>query len=85
MTSFLKGHTLWQYITGEKVAPIQKHTEDIDAFEKRLDEWDSNNHKIISWITNTFVTSIGLLLGKYATAQKVWDFLARRYIPTDLS
>ena len=85
MRSFLKGRKLWRYITGDFQLPVQDEKEDKSKFESRLDDWDSNNHRIITWITNTSISSINMAFGRYETAKEVWDFLAARYASGDLA
>lgn len=48
--------------------------------KKELDEWDTDNSKIITWIANSSSVSISTQLGKFETTEQVWDFLARRYV-----
>ena len=63
MRSFLKGRKLWRYVTGDFQLPVQDEKEDKSKFESRLDDWDSNNHRIITWITNTSISSINMAFG----------------------
>ena len=75
MSSFLKGRKLWRYVTGNITEPVQATGEDATKFAERLEDWDSKNHQIITWIYNTCVRSISLQFGRFSTAKSLWDFL----------
>lgn len=79
MRSFLKGSKLWLYVTGDLEQPIKDPDESQDTFESRFEDWDSNNHKIITWFRNSSIPSIGMLLGSLDTAKAAWDKLAIHY------
>jgi hypothetical protein len=83
MSSFLKGRKLWRYITGDKTKPTLHDNESADAFASRLDDWDSDNHKIITWVSNTVSSSIAMEFGKFDTAKEVWEHLRKRYVAPD--
>ncbi|PSR91122.1 Enhancer of mRNA-decapping protein [Actinidia chinensis var. chinensis] len=85
MSSFLKGRKLWRYVTGDIKAPTQGAAETSTEFIVRLEEWDSKNHQIITWIRNTSIPSISLQFGRFDTAHTIWDFLATRYTTADLA
>ena len=70
MSSFLKGRRLWRYVTGEITKPTKQGNEDETKFYERLEEWDSKNHQILTWIRNTTIPSIKLQFGQFETAQK---------------
>jgi hypothetical protein len=44
MRSFLKGHKLWLYVTGEVKKPVKGASESDEAFTTRLIDWDSKHH-----------------------------------------
>ena len=71
MISFLKERKLWRYVTGDIPQPTRKADETDEAFAARLDDWDSNNHKIITWILNMSSINIAIEFGKYETVKKV--------------
>ncbi|XP_038705337.1 uncharacterized protein LOC120001138 [Tripterygium wilfordii] len=83
MTSFLKGRRLWRYITVDITKPKPKDKEPADP--EKLEEWDSKNHQIITWIRNTCTHSISLQFGRFSTAQSLWAFLEQRYTTSDLA
>ena len=83
MIIFLKGRKPWRYVTGDIPQPIRKADETDEALAARLDDWDSNNHKIITWISNTSSINIAMEFDKYETAKEVWDHLCARYIAPD--
>ncbi|KAF7124254.1 hypothetical protein RHSIM_Rhsim12G0049700 [Rhododendron simsii] len=89
MSSFLKGKKLWHVITGEVIKPTRGATESQDKYGERLEEWDSKNHQIITWIRNTSVTSISLQFGRFQDAEfptkEIWEFLKERYSTTGLA
>ncbi|KAG5545529.1 hypothetical protein RHGRI_017883 [Rhododendron griersonianum] len=89
MSSFLKGKKLWRVITGEVIKPTRGATESQDKYGERLEEWDSKNHQIITWIRNTSVTSINLQFGRFqdaeSPAKEIWEFLKERYNTTGLA
>ena len=92
MTVFLKCRKLWRYVTGSIPKPVlnpkskataaeesSKTAVTIDDYEKRLEEWESIQSKILSWFINTFIPSIHNLLPRLETAEAAWKFLANRY------
>ena len=83
--SFLKGRKLWRYAVGEMKKPAKEDSKTTSKFEARHDDWNSNNHKIITWITNTSVPSINMSFGRFETAKELWDFLFARYASGDLA
>ncbi|GFY89916.1 hypothetical protein Acr_07g0001130 [Actinidia rufa] len=85
MSNFLKGRKLWRYVTGDIKAPTQGAAETPTEFIARLEEWDSKNHQIITWIRNTSIPSISLQFGRFDTAHTIWDFLSTRYTTADLA
>lgn len=89
MLSFLKGKKLWRVITGDIVKPVKVETETQVKLDERLDDWDSKNHQIITWIRNTSVTSISLQFGRFQNgdqpAKATWDFLKDWYSTTGLA
>ncbi|KAF7126447.1 hypothetical protein RHSIM_Rhsim11G0068500 [Rhododendron simsii] len=89
MTSFLKGKKLWRIITGDVIKPVKATEENQSKYEERLEDWDSKNHQVVTWIRNTSVTSISLQFGRFqnqnAPAKAIWDFLKDRYQSTGLS
>jgi hypothetical protein len=58
MRSFLKGHRLWRYVTGEIQAPVRSKDEEDTKFADRLEDWDCKNHQIITWFRHSTVPSI---------------------------
>ena len=85
MCGFLKGRRLWRYVTGDKKCPTIGADEDQEAFAEKLEEWDSQNHQIITWCRNTSTPSIHLQFGRFKNAKEVWDHLKQRYTISDLS
>ena len=92
MTVFLKGLKSWRHVTGSIPKPVPKPTSKataaeessktavtIDDYEKRLEEWESIQSKILSWFINTFIPSIHNLLPCLETVEVAWKFLADRY------
>jgi len=92
MTIFLKGCKLWRYVTSSIPKPIpnpkskataaedaSKTAVTADDYEKRLEEWESIQSKILSWFINTSIPSIHNLLPRLETGKAVWKFLADRY------
>ena len=83
--NFLHSCKLWKYITTHVTALVASDGKSSEQFAARFEEWDSDNHQIITWITNTSVPAINRLFRCFDTAKGVWDFLADRYTTTDLS
>jgi hypothetical protein len=54
-------------------------------FANRLEDWDSNNHQIITWFRNTSIPAIHIQSAYYDSAKEIWDFLANRYQTTRLA
>uniref|UniRef100_A0A2N9HVC5 CCHC-type domain-containing protein n=1 Tax=Fagus sylvatica TaxID=28930 RepID=A0A2N9HVC5_FAGSY len=85
MHSFLKGHRLWRYVTGEIQAPVRSKDEDDTKFADRLEDWDCKNHQIITWFRHSTVSSIHQQFGHYENAKDVWDLLSHHYTTAGLS
>ncbi|GFY94909.1 hypothetical protein Acr_10g0002940 [Actinidia rufa] len=89
MQRFLRAIKLWKYITGDAQSPHFFETDDDDddtlhiQYQSQLEDWDSVNSKIITWFSNTSVSSIHLLFTPFETAKEVWDYLAERYSSVD--
>ena len=85
MFSFLKGHRLWRYVTGEILAPVCSKDEDNMKFTDCLEDWDYKNHRIITWFRHFTVLTIHQQFGRYDNANDVWDLLSRHYTTAGLS
>ncbi|GFZ21423.1 hypothetical protein Acr_29g0005850 [Actinidia rufa] len=79
MSSFLKERKLWRYVTGDIESPVQGVAETPTEYIECLEEWNSKNHQIITWIRNTSIPSISLQFERFDTAYAIWNFLATRY------
>ena len=61
------------------------------TYEDRLEDWDSKNYQIITWLRNTYVTSISSQFGCFqlafvtTLAKDIWDFLKEHYQTTSLA
>ncbi|PSR86009.1 Maturase [Actinidia chinensis var. chinensis] len=88
MQRFLRARKFWKYITGDAQPPHFSETDDDDdalhiQYQSQLEDWDSVNSKIITWFSNTSVSSIHSLFTTFETAKEVWDYLAERYFSVD--
>ncbi|GFS42201.1 leucine-rich repeat receptor-like protein kinase family protein [Actinidia rufa] len=68
--------------------PIFSETDDDNdtlhiQYQTHLEYWDSVNSKIITWFSNTSVSSIHSLFTPFKTAKEVCDYLAERYSSVD--
>ncbi|GFZ19767.1 hypothetical protein Acr_28g0004720 [Actinidia rufa] len=85
--AFLRARKLWKYITGDAQPSHFSETDDDDAlhiqYQSQLEDWDSVNSKIITWFSNTSVSSIHSLFTPFETAKEVWDYLAEQYSLVD--
>ena len=71
MTIYLKEKMLWKYVTGERTRPIRAADDSEEKYSEKLEKWESQNNKIIFWISNTVVASIAIEFHKYNTAKEV--------------
>ncbi|KAI3681339.1 hypothetical protein L6452_36130 [Arctium lappa] len=88
MTILLKSHELYTYVTGASKIPVQAATENAENavdFAKRMNEWDINNARILSFINPSTTPEINQQFLGYVTAKSLWDFLAKRYTSSGLS
>jgi hypothetical protein len=85
MSRWLKGHCLWEYVSGKESQPVAGIAETATAFSTRLRTWKSIHYRIISWFSNTCVVSISMTFGNLDNAKDVWDMLAQRYNTIDLA
>ena len=60
MKSFLIGRKLWRIVTGDITKPTaqDKDKEGDNKFIERLEDCDSKNHQIITWLGNTSIPAI---------------------------
>ena len=58
MRSYLKGRKLWLYVSGDRpiLEKVDKETNFVYAI--RIEDWESVNHHIITWLRNTSIPSI---------------------------
>ncbi|XP_074559550.1 uncharacterized protein LOC141815501 [Curcuma longa] len=90
MKSFLIGKKLWRYVTGDFTVPVRPvgtpttppTTKEIDDYRMAIDDWDSKNHTILTWIRNTSSRNIQIQLRRMDTAKKAWDYLENRFQAT---
>ncbi|OAY84916.1 Pheophytinase, chloroplastic [Ananas comosus] len=78
--NFLKGRKLRRYVIGDITEPVCETNEVDGAYKLRIEEWDNNNHKVISWFDNTSIKSIRQQFGKFDTAKEVVNFLLHWWI-----
>ncbi|XP_026459500.1 uncharacterized protein LOC113360178 [Papaver somniferum] len=80
MRSFLKGKSMWKYIDGKEKCPKSRSsTQGKEGPTKDpMEEWEINNHKILTWIGNTVITSISMLLTSFDVAKEAWYSLEKR-------
>ena len=67
---------MWVYVSRTFVKPVDSEDE---KYTEQLDVWEACNSKIITWINNSVLQSIGIQLAKYEAAKEVWDHLERLY------
>ena len=79
ISSYLKGHKLWRYVSGVRTIPVKEEKESDAAYDLRLEEWESSNHQIITWFRNTSIPSIIDEFCNLDLAKEVWDLLETRY------
>ncbi|KAL0544483.1 hypothetical protein IC582_019599 [Cucumis melo] len=79
MKSFLIGRKLWRIVTGDITKPTKQDKEDDSKFIKRLEEWDSKNHQIITWLSNTSIPVIHTQFDAFENAKELWVFLSTRF------
>ncbi|GAV71265.1 hypothetical protein CFOL_v3_14759 [Cephalotus follicularis] len=85
MKSFLKWRKLWHIVTGDKPTPVKREDESDESFADCLEEWDSAYPRILTWSTNTSISSVNMLFGRFDLTEEVCDFLASRYASADLA
>ena len=79
--NFLIGKNLWGYVIGTCVKPKNPN----ENYTAKLDTWEANNSKIITWINNSIEHSIGECLAKYEMEKEVWDHLQRLYTQSNFA
>ncbi|GFS40252.1 hypothetical protein Acr_00g0067400 [Actinidia rufa] len=89
MQRFLRARKLWKHITGAEqplhFSETNEDDEDYDSrhdkYQSQLEEWDSVNSKIITWFSNTSISSIHSLFTPFEAAKEA-SFLYRHHLPT---
>ncbi|KAA0050252.1 Copia protein [Cucumis melo var. makuwa] len=66
-------------LDGDIVKPTKQDKEDHGKFIERLEEWDSKNHQIITWLSNTSIPAIHIQFDAFENAKELWDFLSTRF------
>ncbi|KAL0559351.1 hypothetical protein IC582_003960 [Cucumis melo] len=79
MKSFLIGRKLWRIVTGDITKLTKQDKEDDSKFIERLEEWDSKNHQIITWLSNTSIPVIHTQFDAFENAKELWNFLSTRF------
>ena len=79
MRSYLKGRKLWLYVSGDRPIPEKVDKETNSTYAIRIEDWESANHHIITWLCNTSIPSIVDEFGNTDIAKEVWDLLATLY------
>ena len=93
MKSFLIGKKRWRIVTGDILPPARPvgaagadpTAKDLEAYGEKLEDWDSKNHQILTWVRNTSIPAIQVQLASFDNAKKAWDFLATRFQSTGLA
>jgi len=70
MKSFLISRKLWRILTADIAKPIREDKETATKFVDLLEDWDSKNHHIITWLRNTSVPYIHIQFSKYDSAKE---------------
>ncbi|GFY89852.1 hypothetical protein Acr_07g0000490 [Actinidia rufa] len=89
MQRFLRVRKFWKYITRDAQPPHFFETDDDDddnlhaQYQSQLKDWGNVNSKIITWFSNTSVSSIHSLFTPLETSKEVWDYLAEWYSSID--
>ena len=79
MRSYLKGRKLWLYVSSDHPIPEQVDKETDSTYAIRIEDWESDNHHIITWFHNTSIPSIVDEFGNIDIAKEVWDLLVTQY------
>ena len=82
MKNFLRWKNMWSIVTGSRAKPADDKAAN---YATLLDSWETDNSKIITWINNSVIQSIGTQLAKYDTAKEVWDHLDRLYTQSNFA
>jgi len=64
-------------VTRDICKPIQGKYKDGGNICERLEDWDSKNHQILTWIRNTSIHLIKIQFARFDTTQGIWDLLAK--------
>ncbi|CAA2998691.1 gag-pol poly [Olea europaea subsp. europaea] len=81
MKNFLKGKRLWGYVSRTVVKP--KNT--AKNYVTEMDNWESNNAKILIWIHNSVGQSISTQSVKFETVKEVWDHFQKLYTKSNFA
>lgn len=68
MNNFLQEENMLGILSGTKGKPTY---ENVANYTILLDSWETNNLKIIIWINNSIIQSIGIHLANYDTKNEV--------------
>ena len=71
MRSYIKGRKLWLYVSGDRPIQEKADKETDSAYAIRIEDWESANHKIITWFHNTSIPSIIDEFGNLVIAKEV--------------
>jgi len=76
MKNFLRAKFMWCYISGIKTKSIDTK---FNNYATALEVWEVDNSKIIIWVNNSVIYSIGAQLAKYDITKEVSDHLSQLY------
>ena len=71
MHSYLNDRKLWLYVSGDRPIPEKVNKEIDSAYVIQIEDWESDNHKIITWFRNTSISSIVDEFGNIDIAKEV--------------
>ena len=79
MRNYLNVRKLWLYVSGDRPILEKVDKETGSAYAIRIEDWESANHRIITWFRNTSISSIVDEFGNLDIVNEVWDLLVTWY------
>jgi hypothetical protein len=83
MTIDLGGKGKLNFVTGTKTRPVPAKINEATTEERaKIDEWETIDQMIISWLLSTMELKISNTLMYSATSKEIWDKAKKKVWPT---
>ena len=80
MRSYLKGHKLWLYVSGDRPIPEQVDKETDSSYAIQIEDWESANYQIITWFVIHLFNPLSMSLATLILSKKFGTYFVTQYV-----